>query len=145
MNQDIDGGSGYGWQLRGLYRDGDWWGGVLTFRERGSFRTTVAITAGSHCQDCSSIAGQIVSWVRTALNKISHYQTVYDASSGIVTFAFTRSGAQGIDAVIQALQREFGNSSIPIIVSWTDRNGQLVVIICWGKRLLQALQMQLFD
>jgi hypothetical protein len=112
------------------YPYGTWWGAVLKATpaqilppDKQPFERVV-IAGGDHCQDCAGKADEIVEWVRKALGVLpSHVQWKHD--QGFITFAFTRPGATGVDQVIRALQAEFGDSDIPIIISWVDASGQI--------------------
>jgi hypothetical protein len=106
------------------YPYGSWWGAILIYYPAvltapdSPLRKVAVVASGDHCQDCSAKAREIVEWVRTALSVLPTYVNSERGDKGLVAFAFTRPGAHGVDAVIAALQAEFGNSAIPIIISW---------------------------
>jgi hypothetical protein len=99
------------------------------------------VAAGDHCQDCANKAAEIVKWVEQALQLVNELQKGKGEAfpdpryvdQWLVTFAFTRQGAQGIANVITALQNAYGNSPIPIIVSWVNNQGG-VSYTCIGSQ-----------
>lgn len=137
----------YDWQFKGFvsasYAYGTWWGSVVVYRptvitdpnDQTPITGYVAVVGGDHCQDCSAKANEIVAWVQKAIEQlptfISRYHETGYSDRGVVTFAFTRPGAD-VGAVLDALIANFGNSEIPIIVSWTTSDGR-VMYMCIGK------------
>ena len=124
-----------GWRfiqfVKEQYPYGTWWGAVLKATPTQIGLPTdepferVVIAGGDHCQDCAQKANEIVEWVRKALEVLPSHVYEWKHDEGYITFAFTRPGATGVQQVIQALQAEFGDSDIPIIISWVDTNGQI--------------------
>lgn len=122
-----------------VYRDnGRWWGAVVLFThptlstDPNRAAQYVAVVGGDHCQNCAAKVDDIVSWINTALVEVQRQMNIYDLrGKGIVTFAFTKAGAN-VEAVLNFLIAAFGDSDIPIIVSWTTSDGR-VMYMCLGK------------
>lgn len=92
----------------------------------------IAVVGGDHCQDCSNKVNEIVAWISMALKEVAFQTeaTYAPTKQGIVTFAFTKPGAN-VGAVLDALIAAFGNKDIPIIVSWKTSDGR-VFYMCIG-------------
>ena len=134
-----------GWEYKGLmhssyvYYEGEiiqleeeWWAAILylpvDFSPNG--RDILAVARGDNCQECSEPAKveEIIGWIDEAISLISS-GAVYEyakttAGLTVITLAFTRQGAD-VEGLLAALEAMFGSSSIPIIVSWVDDNGQI--------------------
>ncbi|MEM2126144.1 MAG: hypothetical protein QXQ53_07095 [Candidatus Methanosuratincola sp.] len=143
--------SPHGWQanlvgiIRKEYPYGIWYGVTIVFTQEalgqpGQPPTTVgyvAIAGGDHCLDCFAKANEIVAWLEAAISEVERLvdthlaEILYGVNKGIVTFAFTKAGAN-VSTVLNAIIAAFGNSNIPIIVSWTTSSGQ-VMYMCIGK------------
>ncbi len=132
-----------GWELYWIWKDeyayGTWYGAVLRLKptqDSGDFRV-VALSGGDHCLDCGLKIGEITAWVGKALEILEKKENLllqpYDPYGrprpythfGMVAFAFTKPGAQGIDEILLSLNTLYGQSSRPIIISWVDENGQI--------------------
>ncbi len=72
-----------------------------------------------------------MAWIQEAINEVEFLITdpmiinEFFGAKGIVTFAFTRQGAQ-IENVLELLIAAFKESSIPVIVSWITSSGQVM-------------------
>ncbi len=131
--------SGWSASLVGIVHrnNGTWWGAVMIFsyptigvNPRDGIRYA-GVVGGDHCQNCSAIVSDIVNWIQQALFEVQRQMTIHDTRGrGLVAFAFTNPGAN-IGAVLDALIARFGNSAIPIIVSWTTSDGR-VFYMCIG-------------
>lgn len=135
--------------IHAQYAYGTWWGAVLFYNTAKICSPSdpqcgkpdwVAIAGGDHCQNCAAKADEIVAWVQRAIDEARTRigPGPGQAREGMVTFAFTRDGAQVFE-VLNALIAAFQNSDIPIIVSWTDVSGQVQYMCIGSAAACQAL------
>lgn len=94
------------------------------------------VSGGDHCgANCDQKAQEIVAWVGQAIETAIEYAyslaREYHTPFAVVSFGFTQRGAD-VWGVIEALLNTFRDSAVPIIVSWTDQNGQ-VWYMCIGS------------
>lgn len=133
-----------GWVFKGFYTNPGrtWWGAVFRYLPT-MFSTPdniprgyTVVAGGDHCRDCLEKVDEIITWIQSAVDTVRFLITdpapvnEFGGSQGIVTFAFTRQGAQ-VEQVLNLLISVFRNSNIPIIVSWTTSSGQ-VRYVCIG-------------
>jgi len=116
-----------------IVNNATWWGAVVLFEymffdPRVNSRY-VGVIGGDHCQSCWAKVNDIVNWFEQALSEVQR-QMASHRTNGLVAFAFTNPGAD-IRPVLDALIARFGDSEIPIIVSWTS-DGR-VFYMCIGK------------
>jgi hypothetical protein len=135
------------WEFSNLlherYGYGDWWGIMMRFKDTDG-KKGIAIVGGDACHNCADKAQEIAAWIGEAVKQAQRFSHIWGIEKEIVVFAFTYPGADGIDAVINALLLSAGDSTTPIILTWTDSYGQ-VWYTCIGacsnlnKRTLQKI------
>ena len=119
--------------LEEKYAYGTWHGAALRLQATptsGDLQA-VALLGGDHCSDCGLKIDEIEAWVGKALKALKgDKMTLLRPYTRLrmVAFAFTRPGAQGIDELLRALNALYGQSGIPVIISWVDEDGQ-----AWGR------------
>jgi len=140
-----------GWHIRGIWgkqvynplqptEDHAFLIGFLPRDKSPSGRSIVVAVRGDSCQECGTQQNidNILEWVKAVLvNKTVFDRDAlsysFDADKGAMVLAFTRPGATGINNIIQALQANFANSMVPIIIAWLSADGNTVYYDCIGR------------
>jgi hypothetical protein len=140
-----------GWQIKGIWggephvppqptEDQAFLIGLLPKDRSPSGRSIVVAVRGDSCQECGTEQNirDILGWVETVFVKKTVFDPdalsySFDADRGAMVLAFTRPGETGTDNIIQALEADFANSEVPIIIAWLSADGNTVYYDCVGR------------